>query len=301
MRRLFVAVLTVLLALPLGLATVAAQDATPIAGASPASGGPYPEVAVTITKDAIQVASGQIPSGYVRLSVTNSSDDENGIGLVAVPAGESLDTLGQATPEPNNFLPPFLYTATVAGGPTSIPTGETWTQIVHLDPGQWIIFPQNDQRPVEVTAAETADSVSEAPTADATITETDFAFAGFEQLAAGPQTVAVTNQGAQPHMLDFFQVPDGTTMDQVEAALSTPDGATPAPGGLQESDIKLVANGQVLLQSSGTTVWMDVDLQAGTYVAACFVIDPETGQPHAMEGMVDLFQVGGAGMATPAG
>lgn len=43
---------------------------------------------------------------------------------------------------------------------------------------------------------------------------------------------------------------------------------------------------------------MGVDLTPGTYVAVCFVIDPETGMPHAMEGMVSLFEVGGAA-ATP--
>jgi hypothetical protein len=292
MRRLFAALLAVLMSLPLGV-VAAAQGATPSAALTA-----YPEVAVTITDSDVQVASDQIPAGYIRLAVTNDSQGENGVGLLAIPEGASFDAMSSATPAPGNFIPPFFYSTTVAGGPTSIPTGETWSQVVHVDPGQWVIFPMNDQQPAVVTAAETADSVTEAPAADVTITESDFAFTGFEQLAAGQQVLAVTNEGAQPHMFDFFQVPDGTTMDDIAALLAMPEDATPAPGMLQESDIALVPGGQVILQSTGTSVWMDVDLEPGTYVLVCFVIDPATGMPHAMEGMVSLFQVGAA--ATPA-
>lgn len=291
MRRVFAALLAVLMFLPLG-ATVAAQGATPSAALAA-----YPEVAVTLTDSDIQVASVQIPAGYIRLTVTNSGSDENGVGLLAVPEGTSLDAMSQATPEPGNFIPPFFYSDTVAGGVGLLP-GETVSQVVKVDPGQWLMFAEGDQQPVPVTVAESGDSVMDAPVADATITEMDFSFGGVDTLAAGPQVLAVTNEGQQPHMFDFFQVPDGTTMEQVQATLSTPDNATPAPGGLQESDITMVSGGQVLMQSSGTTVWMDVDLQPGTYVLVCFVIDPATGMPHAMEGMVSLFQVGAA--ATPA-
>jgi hypothetical protein len=39
-------------------------------------------------------------------------------------------------------------------------------------------------------------------------------------------------------------------------------------------------------------------LTAGRYVALCFGPDPASGMPHAAEGMVSLFDVGGAS-ATP--
>jgi hypothetical protein len=55
----------------------------------------------------------------------------------------------------------------------------------------------------------------------------------------------------------------------------------------------------VLLLSSGQSIWVSASLDAGTYVALCFVTDPQTGKVHAMEGMVSVFQVG-KGMATPA-
>lgn len=286
MRRVFAALLAVLMFLPLGMA-VAAQGATPSAAFAA-----YPEVAITVTDSDIQVSSDQIPAGYIRLTVTNTGTEETGVGLAALPEGQSMEQLAQATPEPGNFIPPFFYSTTLAGGPSSVQPGESASQVVHVDAGQWIAYAEGNQQPVPVTVAETADSVTEAPVADGTITEMDFAFGGVDQIAAGQQVLAVTNEGQQPHMFDFFQVPDGTTMEQVQAALSAPDNATPVAGGLQESDITLVPGGQVILQSTGTTVWADVDVQPGTYVLVCFVVDPATGMPHAMEGMVSLFQVG---------
>ena len=42
-----------------------------------------------------------------------------------------------------------------------------------------------------------------------------------------------------------------------------------------------------------------LDLAPGTYIAVCFVPDEETGVPHALMGMVQVFTVA-EGMATPA-
>ncbi len=42
----------------------------------------------------------------------------------------------------------------------------------------------------------------------------------------------------------------------------------------------------------GATEWIAVDLEAGTYILACFVADIESGVPHAFFGMVDVVTVG---------
>jgi hypothetical protein len=34
-----------------------------------------------------------------------------------------------------------------------------------------------------------------------------------------------------------------------------------------------------------------MDLAPGAYAAICSVIDPDTGETHAMEGMVEIFEV----------
>ena len=55
--------------------------------------------------------------------------------------------------------------------------------------------------------------------------------------------------------------------------------------------------------SPGQSAWTDVTFEPGTYAAVCFVFDPETGMPHLMLGMVEVFTVGEGGTpaATPAG
>jgi hypothetical protein len=288
MRRSFVVLIAVALCVPLLRANVSAAQSTPTADALAA----YPSVPITLTDSEIQLTGDQLPAGYVRLTVTNTGQEPNGVGLVEIPAGQSIESLAQATPEAGNFLPPFLYDVTVAGGLADVPPGQTWEQVVYLEPGQWVIFPENAQQPAVVTVAETADAMMTAPAADATITETNFAFSGTEGITAGPQVIEITNQSDQPHMVDFFQVPDGTTLDEVITALSAPEDASPVAGALQESDTTPVPGGQVLLQSANSSVWMSVDLAEGTYVMVCFVIDPQTGMPHAMEGMISLFETG---------
>ncbi len=296
MRRTFLSLMGALLLLPLGLMSSYAQEATPANDLSR-----YPEVGVTITDTGFEITVDPIPAGYILLKVTNSTDQDIGAGLFGIPAGETLDALMQETPEPGNFLPPSFYRIPIAGGPSSVPSGETREQVVYVTAGDWLVGGEGDQPPMQVTVAETADSVMDAPAADVVVTESNFAFSGFDKVHAGQQVWEVHNVGDQPHMLVLFQVPDGTTLQDVVAAMSQGDNATPAPGMLQESDIRLVDGGQILLQSEGTSVWTAVDMQPGTYVANCFVIDPATGLPHIMEGMLALFQVSGDGaVATPA-
>jgi hypothetical protein len=140
------------------------------------------------------------------------------------------------------------------------------------------------------------------PPTTVTVTEQEFAFLGLDQpLPAGPQFWEVVNRGQQPHMLLLGKVPAGTTLQQVMDVvnLDLPENATPPPGMLQDQDVDFTIGG-VLLQSAGQTVFPRLDLATGRYVALCFVPDPATGKPHAMEGMVNLFDVGSAG-ATPTG
>jgi hypothetical protein len=44
-------------------------------------------------------------------------------------------------------------------------------------------------------------------------------------------------------------------------------------------------------QSIGTSVWIGMSLDAGTYAAMCFFPTAGTGEPHAFHGMYTVFQV----------
>ena len=68
------------------------------------------------------------------------------------------------------------------------------------------------------------------------------------------------------------------------------DEATPTGGGPSFADFEPV--GGLGWLSPGLTAWTEVDLSPATYVALCFVYDPETGLPHVAMGMVAVFTVG---------
>jgi hypothetical protein len=265
----------------------------------------YPELRVTIVDDpqtgqAFQTASTQIPAGYVLLTAINHSSGDGGVGLIGPGPGQTMQQLLQqaeqdlATPSATGGFPPFFYTATVAGGTGSPPPGGTAQAVIELPAGDWAIWGGSESSnppPVFITATAGTPTSQPAPTATVTITEVDFAFGGFGvAIPAGKQMWEVRNQGTQPHMLVLGQVPDGTTLAQVLEAVSRPDNATPPPGGLTQADFQ--DRGGILLQSPGTTVWPLLDLPAGHYAALCFVTDPRTGQPHVMEGMIAIFDVG---------
>ena len=274
-----------------------AQGATP--GAAGAGSG-YPELNVTITDEKYELSADSVAAGYVLLTVTNKAKDATGAAVIGPPPGMSMQDMMQmaATPpaEAGGF-PPFLYQAAVPGGPGEIEPGGTAQAIIKLEAGDWAVFGEGNQPPTFFTATAGTPAGASEPAAAVTVTEEDFAFAGLDHpLAAGKQTWKVVNAGKQPHMLVLGEVPVGTTMEQVMQVVMLPDGATPSSGALQEKDFQ--GRGGILLQSAGTTVCPMLDLPAGRYVALCFVTDPNTGKPHAMEGMVSLFDVGTAG--TPA-
>jgi len=277
---------------------VLAQQATPSAEAMPSMFPGYPVLDITLTDDAISVGSTTIPTGNVVLHVINNGSTGNSAGLIGPGEGQTMDELkaAAATPVPDDEFPPFLYGATLLGGPGEIEPGKTGEALVTVTAGEWAVMVEGNQPPVFVTAADSPDSNTTDPTAQLEVTVGDFYFKGFDNVPAGPAIWKVTNEGKQPHMIAVSQVPDGTTFDQIMATVQYMGTGTPVPGTLEEGDFG-PANAGLLLLTTGKSCWVTADLEDGTYVALCFVTDPATHQPHIMEGMVNLFTVGS--VATP--
>lgn len=261
----------------------------------------YPEVKITLTDKAVQLSTDTVSAGLVLLTVTNqmtaagmAEAGSGGAFVVGPPAGMSFaefQAQANATPAASSGgMPAIAYRATILGGPGNLDPGQTGQAIINLPAGQWAVKSYGPAPLVPLTATPGAYSTSSAPKAAVTITEVDFSFSGFTNVPAGPQIWQVEHHGTQPHMLVLVQLPAGTTMAQIMQLLSLPNNATPSPGGLNPNQI--LDRGGVALQSKGTTVWPVVDLSAGHYGAVCFVPDPtKGGEPHAMEGMVSLFDV----------
>jgi hypothetical protein len=274
-----------------------AQDGTPATGA----GLNYPELTLTITDQSIQVSPSSIPAGYVLLTVANQQSAQagsTGAGLVGPPAGMGMDEFMaqvMATPEASSGgFPPIAYKAVIPGGPGNIDPGQSGQAIIDVSEGTWLAVAEGNQAPAQVTVTAATPEATGEPQAAVTVTEREFSFSGLEKgVPAGTQTWKVVNAGAQPHMLVLLKGPDNMTMAQVQEIITRPQGGTPPAGGLTESDVHDA--GGIFLQSTGTTAWAMLDLAAGRYVALCFVPDPRNGEPHAMEGMVAIFDAGGTG------
>jgi hypothetical protein len=133
------------------------------------------------------------------------------------------------------------------------------------------------------------------PAGDVTIEMSEFAFGFSAPLTAGQHIIALPNVGNQPHFLGIEGVPAGTTLEDVlalaesetAAFMGTPM-ATPTDGLTFEDLEPVFGTGD---QSAGTTAWYEIELEPGTYVAVCFVTDPDTGLPHIMLGMIEVFEI----------
>ena len=304
--RLF-AVLLLLAALAAPLRTSAQDTANPFADLG------LPEIAITVTDTAFDGAPSELEAGRYVLSVTNSrsSEEDAGVGFVQAPEGMTVAELigfmaslsatpeaadGEAAPaeeEGGRGAPSWYYETEIAGG-VYAPAGETAYAVIDLSAGEWMLWgdlPEAPQAPVPVIVTGEAPADQPTPAADVTIAMQEMSFSVDGSLTAGPQTIALTNAGQQPHFLLMIGVPEGTTPEDflaLSAAFAGDPTASP-PAGLSFQELTTGIESTDL--SSGGTVWLHADLAAGTYVLACFFPDQETGAPHAFLGMVDVVTV----------
>ncbi len=145
---------------------------------------------------------------------------------------------------------------------------------------------------VPVVAEASPVPVASAPRSDVTLIMTDSLayIVAPDPIAAGPQLWELNNTGQiHAHHVVMYRIPEGTTADDIVANFTTLFSGTPTaepPLVIQFTYVAYAA-----LQSGGTTTWQEYDLDPGTYVVICFIIDPETGEPHVLNGMVTTFEV----------
>ena len=125
--------------------------------------------------------------------------------------------------------------------------------------------------------------------ADATGTLKNFHFELPENLSAGQQVWKVTNTGDQPHEMFVTKTPRRLTLEEVEVLLSLPEDQLPPEGYPNPAEFQDI--GGVAPISKDVTVYFELNLEPGAYVAVCFMPDKDTGEPHAMKGMIVVFEV----------
>lgn len=301
-----------------GLGSVAAQDATPTSAlsATPLAAGSLsdlglPELTITADESGLHLDQAEIPAG--RYLVSLDVVVEGGYiasGFVRLEEGLTTEDLSLAdesaagTPIMEQAgAPPvdvdWLFDAYIASGPSSM----TPQVVVNLPAGEYGIWPDD---PGSVLAIESLTVTGDADPAAITGPEPDavvtieqlgaggegFHFAVDGELRAGAQVVKIVNNSDQPHFTSAFQYPEPLTMDQLMGAMmfDPTTGGTPSPDAIDFTQMRYVA--YVSTQSAGTTTWTVLDLQPGQVGLECWVPDPLAGNiPHALEGMIQLFDV----------
>jgi len=283
-----------------------------------------PALDITLSDSSYDGIPSDTPAGLYLVNFTNNSSAVGYLEFMQLPDGLSVDDMTtllsggtpvpdpgadeMASPEPQEDLtqgpPSWYYTTYLAGGAGAAP-GAALTFVIDLQAGNYVVWGEDPSAPQALVPLNVTDSgtpsAGAAPEADVVIqeqaTDSGFAFGIGNQFTAGTQIVQIDNATDQPHFVEIDTVPDGTTLDAVQALLqSEMGGGTPVSGGISSSDIQSYYFAGT--QSGGTTQWHEVDFQPGTYVLACWIADPTNGGvPHAMEGMVNLFVIGGT--ATP--
>lgn len=302
-RGIHLLVLTFML-ISSSVAAVAAQDASPATtGGDGLAGLGYPELALQVIDGEI-TAPEQIEAGRTLITYENLGSESSHPFLLRVPDGIRAEQ-AIADLDPEAMEPPaWFFEATFPGGPAETEPGQISRVVADLVPGTYVAL---DMLPtafeVVGSGATPAQGEAQEPNADGTVELFEMGFDFPDTLTPGQQVWEVTNVGEVPHELLLVYSPEPITIDQaMELLMSEDPSATPVGGGPSAADI--APGGGIGWLSPGASAWTEVELQTGTYVALCFVFDPETGMPHAMLGMVDTFTVGEEGApaaATPAG
>jgi hypothetical protein len=281
-----------------GEVLVSAQEATP--GAVD-----YPEVVITAIEYSFDMPA-SIPGGLTKLTLDNQGTMDHHAMFLRVHDDATLEDVKSALQ--SGQLGPVFAAATSVGGPSCGP-GHRASVIADLPAGHYTVIcaiPDEDNVPhyakgmmsdLEVTEATTT---ATAPTADATVTLSDFMFTDLPMNATAGSTIwEIDNAGPQLHEIVICQIQPGFTFDQIDAMLTAPP-ATPAAGDeaataaaspMAMMGAPFVGIGGAAPMSAGQTNYALLDLVAGDYFAICFVPDQKTGAPHFALGMIMPFTV----------
>lgn len=265
-----------------------------------------PEIDVTVTPDGVE-APAELPAGLTAITLHAADGQIGYVDIMQPPPGLSEDeatALALAAAANDLAQPGWVY----LGGTNTPGPGESATFAIDLQPGeyQWAasIYGEGgaEERmflvPLTVSASETASATPvatpmSAPFEPGVVLEmTD----GLDYIVtpdpvpSGPQIWEFANTGQHSaHHVVVFRVPDGTTSEEIIAGYAGMMAGTPPAGDSLAS--QLVWVGYAALQSGGQTTWAEFDLAPATYAVICFIIDPATGRPHLLDGMVTVFSV----------
>lgn len=166
------------------------------------------------------------------------------------------------------------------GGPSLLDPQLTSSVVQDMPEGDYLVFcwfnGHIGMGMVGWISAVPGNSTVTAPTADTTLTLTNFGYAFSHNLTAGHHVVAVHNNGTQAHETPFIALEGNATVMEFADAVENPNATSPPPG-------HAIAGVNAI--QPGQTVYVDITVEKGPHGLICFVTDPATGKPHALLGM----------------
>ena len=248
---------------------------------------PKPNVVTVTARDFAFELPASIPAGVTTFNFVNKGAFAHHMTIVRLDQGrtaaEALKTVmavGRA-PRPEWMHP--------VGGPQSAEPGTGGNATVLLVPGNYLVFcevPGPEPLPHYMKGMAKALTVTgparggALPVADVALSLTDYGLVFAKPLTRGRHTVAITNHGAQGHMVVINRFPKGQGLDEFLAW--TQDPKTHAPGHMMGGITEIPAGG---------TATFTANFVAGHYGMICFVPDAKDGRPHFMHGMRAEFEV----------
>jgi hypothetical protein len=251
----------------------------------------YQEMVIEANETGFSVAA-QIDSGYVLVTLESLPDSASYVNLMQ-PA-EGLDTAEATELALQSARDDIAHEDWVYAGGTYAMFGGAAHVVVNLTPGEWQVaasyqIGEGEEvmtlYPLTVTKTDAAQTEpEEAITIE--LNDTEFGLSS-DTVQAGSQVYEVTNVGEAARQMVLWQSPREITVEDYEAFFASFETGTPAPDVMSE----LIWVGYTAILSPGQTVWVELDLDPGIYTPTSWIIDPETGAPALLLGMIANYEV----------
>lgn len=276
------------------LAACKGGDATPNADSSAAAttaAAPVAPTVVTISaKEFSYEAPDTIQSGVVTVKLVNNGAELHHIQLLKLSDGKSYADLvtGLKAMKPTDAPPPWIHD--VAGPNAPLPGGGISEITEMLAPGDYAIvcfIPSADHVPhmmkgmmKSLTVVPATGVAASLPTADITVSMSDYAWSVTPEITAGKHIIKIENTAAQSHEMFIAALAPGKTAADLAAWAENMTGPPPAKplGGISG-------------MAKGGVAYIPVDLAPGEYGLFCFLPDAKDGKPHVAHGMLKQFTV----------
>ena len=263
-----------------------------------------PDFEVTVGESGVTAPS-EVEEGWYVVSVTAEAPYIAYFDVMQYPDGLGDETaLAQALDAGRNDLaqPDWVY----AGGTNSFTPGEPALFATYLAAGDYHMaasyyLPEQGSEeimklvPLTVTPVASTPEATPvaAPVADVRLEMTDEMryIVSPDPVPAGDMLWEVVNTGSHhAHHVVMSKYPDGTTADDIIADFISLYSGTPPAG--EPLVAQALPIGYAALQSGGISTLIELSLEPGeSYAVVCFIINPETGTPHVLDGMVTVFDV----------